>query len=76
MFNGFRNIGKKLSTEGNDTQQENKTNVSATPTSDKERARKKLLKVAGIISAILVVIFIVILLGTILIGRNYTYDQG
>ena len=75
MFNGFRNIGKKLSTEGNDTQQENKTNVSATPTSDKERARKKLLKVAGIISAILVVIFIVILLGTILIGRNYTYDQ-
>ena len=50
MFNKFRDIGKKLSTE------ENKTNqpVSATPTSDKEKARKKLLKVVGIISGILI----------------------
>ena len=71
MFNKFRDIGKKLSTE------ENKTNqpVSATPTSDKEKARKKLLKVVGIISGILILIFLLILIGTVIIGRNYTYDQ-
>ena len=71
MFNKFKDIGKKLSTE------ENKTNqpVSATPTSDKEKARKELLKVVGIISGILILIFLLILIGTVIIGRNYTYDQ-
>ncbi len=74
MFNKFRDIGKKLSTEES---QENKTNqsVSATPTSDKEKARKKLLKVVGIISGILILIFLLILIGTVIVGRNYSYDQ-
>lgn len=75
MFNKFRNIGKKLSTEGTGSAQENKTNVSATPTSDKEKARKKLLRVVGIIFGILVLVFILILLITMIVGRNYTYDQ-
>lgn len=71
MFNKFRDIGKKLSTEENKTDQP----VSATPTSDKEKARKKLLKVVGIISGILILIFLLILIGTVIIGRNYSYDQ-
>ena len=66
MFNKFRDIGKKLSTEENKTNQQ----VSATPTSDKEKARKKLLKVVGIISGILILIFLLILIGTVIIGRK------
>lgn len=71
MFNKFKDIGKKLSTEENKTDQP----VSATPTSDKEKARRKLLKVVGIISGILILIFLLILIGTVIIGRNYSYDQ-
>lgn len=71
MFNKFKDIGKKLSTEENKIDQP----VSATPTSDKEKARKKLLKVVGIISGTLILIFLLILIGTVIIGRNYTYDQ-
>ena len=53
MFNKFKDIGKKLSTEENKIDQP----VSATPTSDKEKARKKLLKVVGIISGILIYLY-------------------
>ena len=47
MFNRFNNLGKKIRTEEDlkDTKK-----VSATPISDKEKARKKLLKIVGIIS--------------------------
>lgn len=73
MFNKFRDIGKKLSTEGT---KDNKAKTgSATPTSDKEKARKKLLKMVGIISGILVLIFLLVLIVTVIIGRNYSYDQ-
>lgn len=65
MFNKFRDIGKKLSMEENKTDQP----VSATPTSDKEKARKELLKVVGIISGILILIFLLILIETVIIGR-------
>ena len=71
MFNKFKDIGKKLSTEENEIDQP----VSATPISDKEKARKKLLKVVGIISGILILIFLLILIVTVIIGRNYTYDK-
>lgn len=75
MFNRFRNIGKRLSTEGTSNESKNNTKVSATPASDKEKARKRLLKVVGIISGILILIFVLVLLLNIIIGRNYTYDQ-
>lgn len=72
MFNRFNNLGKKIRTEEdlNDTKK-----VSATPTSDKEKARKKLLKIVGIISIVLIVIFLIILVGTMLVGTTYTFDQ-
>ena len=72
MFNRFNNLGKKIRTEEDlkDTKK-----VSATPTSDKEKARKKLLKIVGIISIVLIVIFLVILVGTMLVGTTYTFDQ-
>ena len=75
MFNKFRDIGKKLSTEGTNNNQKDNTNVSATPTSDKEKARKKLLKMVGIISVILIIVFGLVLLLSVIIGRNYSYDQ-
>lgn len=75
MFNKFRDIGKKLSTEGTDNNQKDNTNVSATPTSDKEKARKKLLKMVGSISVILIIVFGLVLLLSVIIGRNYSYDQ-
>ena len=72
MFNRFNNLGKKIRTEEdlNDTKK-----VSATPTSDKEKARKKLLKIVGIISIVLIAIFLIILVGTMLVGTTYTFDQ-
>lgn len=72
MFNRFNNLGKKIRTEEDlkDTKK-----VSATPTSDKEKARKKLLKIVGIISIVLIVIFLIILVGTMLVGTTYTFDQ-
>lgn len=72
MFNRFNNLGKKIRTEEDlkDTKK-----VSATPTSDKEKARKKLLKVVRIISIVLIVIFLIILVGTMLVGTTYTFDQ-
>ena len=75
MFNKFRDIGKKISTEGTNNNQKDNTNVSATPTSDKEKARKKLLKMVGIISVILIIVFGLVLLLSVIIGRNYSYDQ-
>lgn len=68
MFNKFNDSLKKLT-------EKKEKKVSATPTSDKERARKKLLKIVGMISALLIVIFLIILLGTVLIGTNYSFDQ-
>ncbi len=72
MFNRFNNLGKKIRTEEDlkDTKK-----VSATPTSDKEKARKKLLKIVAIISIVLIVIFLIILVGTMLVGTTYTFDQ-
>lgn len=72
MFNRFNNLGKKIRTEEDlkDTKK-----VSATPTSDKEKARKKLLKIVGIISGVLIAIFLIVLVGTMLVGTTYTFDQ-
>lgn len=69
MFNEFKNIGQKLKTSNSNKK------VSATPTSDKAKARKQLLKVVGIVSGVLIVIFLGFLLLTIIIGRNYSYEQ-
>lgn len=73
MFNRFNNLGKKIRTE--EEEKDTPKNVSATPTSDKEKARKKLLKIVGIISIVLIAIFLIVLVGTMLVGTNYTFDQ-
>ncbi len=73
MFNRFNNLGKKIRTE--EEEKDTSKNVSATPISDKEKARKKLLKIVGIISIVLIVIFLIILVGTMLVGTTYTFDQ-
>lgn len=68
MLNRFKNIGEKFA------KGETKK-VSATPTSDKERARKKLLKIVGIIAGVFVLLLLIIFLLSVIIGRNYSYDQ-
>ena len=73
MFNRFNNLGKKIRTE--EEEKDTSKNVSATPISDKEKARKKLLKIVGIISIVLIVIFLIILVGPMLVGTTYTFDQ-
>ena len=73
MFNRFNNLGKKIRTE--EEEKDAPKNVSATPTSDKEKARKKLLKIVGIISGVLIAIFLIVLVGTMLVGTNYSFDQ-
>ena len=73
MFNRFNNLGKKIRTE--EEEKDTPKNVSATPTSDKEKARKKLLKIVGIISIVLIAIFLIVLVGTMLVGTNYSFDR-